>query len=93
MRQWSAAAAAVLALTGVPLTITTISPSGEAEADVCGSVGRRVSVGGCVDVAGAVANYAPPPDYYAPLPEDLTPNASACVGYNGRWVSANGCTP
>ena len=65
----------------------------EAAADVCANVGRRVSVSGCVDVAGAVAAYAPPPAAYAPLPEDFAPNASGCVNWNGRWVSAGGCTP
>jgi hypothetical protein len=93
MRSIAGAAAAVLMLTGVPAAIVTINPSGEARADVCASAGRRISVGGCVDVAGAIADYAPPPAAYAPLPEDLTPNATACVGYNGRWVNASTCTP
>jgi len=93
IRSVAGAAAAVLMLTGVPAAIITIGPAGQAHADVCASAGRRVSVGGCVDIAGAIAQYAPPPAEYAPLPEDFTPNASACVGYNGRWVDANTCTP
>ena len=93
MRKWAAVVASVLTLAGVPAAIVTIDPSGTANADVCASAGRRISVGGCVDVAGAIADYAPPPAAYAPLPEDFTPNANACVGWNGRWVNASGCTP
>lgn len=93
MRTWMSYAAVVLTLAGVPAAAVVVTPGAEAGADVCASAGRRISVGGCVNIADAVAAYAPPPDYYAPLPEDFAPNASACVGYNGRWVSANGCTP
>ena len=50
-----------------------ITQPGAARADVCASVGRRVSVGGCWNVADAVSNYAPPPAYYAPLPADYPP--------------------
>jgi hypothetical protein len=35
-----------------------------------------------------MAPYVLPQDAYAPI----TPNASACVGWNGRWVSANTCS-
>lgn len=47
--------------------------AGVAQADVCANVGRRISVGGCVNVGDAIARYAPPPAYYAPLPEDYPP--------------------
>lgn len=90
-RSWTATVVTVLALVAVPGAIVTIQPAGEASADVCGSVGRRVSVGGCVNVADIVAPYAPPPAYYAPMPYDPTPNVRGCVGYNGRWVNAGGC--
>jgi hypothetical protein len=90
-------AVVVLALAGIPAAVITVAGAGEAGADVCTNVGRRVSVGGCVNVAGAIADYAPPPGYYAPLPEDYppppAPNVNGCVGWNGRWVHANGCTP
>ena len=93
MKHFTVAAAAVATLAGTPAAIEAIQPSAQANADVCASAGRRISVGGCVDVAGAIADYAPPPAYYAPMPEDFTPNASACVGWNGRWVNASGCGP
>jgi hypothetical protein len=38
-----------------------------------------------------MAPYVVGPDAYAPLPQDIAPNVNACVGYNGRWVSANSC--
>ncbi len=73
-----------------------IAPVGTASADVCASAGRRISVGGCVNIADAVAPYVPPPAYYAPLPDDPPPpppgsNVTGCIGYNGRWVNASGC--
>lgn len=90
-----AVACAFLTLPGV---IVLAAPAGTALADVCASAGRRISVGGCVNIADAVAPYVPPPAYYAPLPEDPPPpppppgsNVSGCIGYNGRWVSAGGC--
>lgn len=91
-----AIAFAFLTLPGV---IVLAPPAGTALADVCASAGRRISVGGCVNIADAVAPYVPPPAYYAPLPEDPPPppppppgsNVTGCIGYNGRWVSAGGC--
>lgn len=74
-----------------------LMPAGTANADVCASAGRRITVGGCANIADAVAPYAPAPSAYAPLPEDQppppppAPNVRGCVGYNGRFVSANGC--
>lgn len=68
-RSWIAAILAVLAVAaGFEVVVTT--QAGVARADVCASVGRRVRVGGCTNVADNIANYAPPPAYYAPLPED-----------------------
>ncbi|MED5811224.1 hypothetical protein VST63_02525 [Mycolicibacterium sp. 050232] len=94
---WLRAATAALAFTALPGAIV-LAPAGTAGADVCASAGRRISVGGCVNVADAVAPYVPPPAYYAPLPEDPPPpppppgaNVSGCIGYNGRWVHAGGC--
>lgn len=90
--------AGVVALTlSAPLGVVVVVTPGVANADVCASAGRRISVGGCVNIAQAVAPYAPPPSEYAPLPEDAppppppAPPVSGCVGWNGRWVSANGC--
>ena len=90
-RTWVAAAAAVLGLATVPATIAIIAPSGEANADVCASAGRRISVSGCANLSDVMAPYVVQPDAYAPLPGDPTPNVTGCVGYNGRWVSAGGC--
>jgi hypothetical protein len=96
-RSWTVTAARALAFAGVilaiPGAILTIQPTGVANADVCASVGRRVSVSGCANVADAVAPYVPPPAYYAPMPYDPPPppNGGACVSYNGRWVDATRC--
>lgn len=88
-------ATVALAFLTLPGVIVLAAPAGTASADVCASAGRRISVGGCVNIADAVAPYVPPPAYYAPLPEDPPPppgsNVSGCIGYNGRWVHAGGC--
>lgn len=80
--------AAALALTAVP-GFVVITPTGTAAADACVTLGRRVYVSGCADPA-------PPPAYYAPLPEDVPPPPpppppNTCVGYNGRWVRTTNC--
>lgn len=91
--RFSSAAAVVLSLAALPATAVTVLGSGTAQADVCASAGRRISVSGCANIADAVAPYVAPPEYYAPLPEDPPPppNVSGCVSYNGRWVNASGC--
>jgi hypothetical protein len=92
-RSWTLVAATVLALAAVPGAIVVIQPSGVANADVCVSGGRRISVSGCANIADTVGAYVPPPAYYAPMPYDPPPpsNVSGCVSYNGRWVNASGC--
>jgi hypothetical protein len=82
------AAAAVFALTAVPAAVATIAPSGEANADVCASAGRRISVSGCANLSDVMSPYVVGPDAYAPMPGDAV---NACVGWNGRWVNANAC--
>ena len=96
MSQWirtcTTAAATVLAFSAVPGAVVVIHTPGVANADVCASAGRRISVGGCANIADAVAPYVAPPAYYAPMPYDPPPPpVSGCVGYNGRWVNAGGC--
>ncbi|MBV9321005.1 MAG: hypothetical protein JO106_14035 [Mycobacterium sp.] len=71
-RSWAAAVLTVLSVVTGFEVYATAQP-GTARADVCAGVGRRVRVGGCWNVADAVSNYAPPPAYYAPLPEDYPP--------------------
>lgn len=100
-RSWVRVSRLVLAALAPVGTVILLAPSGTAGADVCASAGRRISVGGCVNIANAIEQYAPPPAYYAPLPEDVPPppppppppgaNVSGCIGYNGRWVHAGGC--
>ena len=51
------AAAAVFALTAVPAAVAVIAPSGEANADVCASAGRRITVGGCANLSDVMAPY------------------------------------
>ena len=91
--RFSRPTALVLSLAAIPVSAVTITGSGIAQADVCASAGRRISVSGCTNIADAVAPYVPPPAYYAPLPEDPPPppNINGCVSYNGRWVNASGC--
>lgn len=90
MRSYAATAMAILVLAAAPGAISTIQAPGIAKADGCVTVGRRISVTQCGDPVGA---YAPPPAYYAPLPDDPPPppNPSGCVSYNGRWVGATNC--
>ena len=92
-QSWTLVATTVLALAAVPGALAIIKPSGVANADVCVSGGRRVSVSGCANIADTVGAYVPPPAYYAPMPYDPPPppNVSGCVSYNGRWVNASGC--
>ena len=90
-RTWIAAAAAVLGLAAVPAVVVTVSPGSQANADVCASAGRRISVSGCANLSDVMAPYVVEPNGYAPLPNDPAPAVNACVGYNGRWVSANTC--
>lgn len=71
-RSWTAAILALFAFAAVLASLATTQPS-LARADVCASVGRRVSVGGCTNVADNIAKWAPPPAAYAPLPEDEPP--------------------
>ena len=87
-RRWFGGAATVLALAGAQAAFVTIQPSGTADADVCASAGRRISVSGCANLSDVMAPYVLPQDAYAPI----APSASACVGWNGRWVNASGCT-
>ena len=98
MQSWASAGIAVLALTAVPETYAIMQPSGLANADVCASAGRRISVGGCMNIADTVNAYAPPPAYYAPLPEDFAPpppppppvNVGVCFG-GGRRIRVSTC--
>lgn len=93
LRSWLTATAIATALAAIPGAIVIVQPADTANADVCASAGRRITVSGCANIADAVAPYVPPPAYYAPLPEDPPPppNVSGCVSYNGRWVNASGC--
>ena len=79
-RSWTAGAIALLALVAIPETYAVMQPSGVANADVCASVGRRVSVSGCTNVADTVNAYVPPPGAYAPLPQDYPPPPPAAAG-------------
>jgi hypothetical protein len=92
-RTYRAAAATALGFAVIPGAIVVIHTPGVANADVCASAGRRISVSGCANIADAVAPYVPPPAYYAPMPYDPPPppNVTGCVSYNGRWVNASGC--
>ncbi len=97
VRFWIAAGIATLAVTSVPELYSAVQPSGMANADVCASVGRRVSVSGCTNVADTVNAYVPPPGDYAPLPQDFPPPppppppVNVCVGV-GRRIHVSGCT-
>lgn len=90
LRLWIAVSAPAVLAAGAG-AITVIVPTGTANADVCVGVGRHVHVSGCANVADALTPYVPPPAAYAPLPEDPAPNVHGCIGYDGRWVSADRC--
>ena len=97
MQSWASAGIAVLAFTAAPETYAIMQPSGVANADVCASAGRRISVGGCMNIADTVNAYTPPPAYYAPLPEDFPPppppppvNVGVCFG-GGRRIRVSTC--
>jgi hypothetical protein len=68
--RFSRAAAVVLSIAALAATAVTVVGAGSAQADVCASAGRRISVSGCANIADAVA----PPAYYAPLPQDPPPH-------------------
>jgi hypothetical protein len=94
VRSWTAAGIAVLALTSIPEIYAVVQPSGVANADVCASVGRRVTVSGCTNVADTVNTYVPPPGDYAPLPQDFPPPPAppnVCVSA-GRRIRVSGCS-
>ena len=89
-----AAGIAVLALTSIPEIYAVVQPSGVANADVCASVGRRVSVSGCTNIADTVNAYVPPPADYAPLPQDFPPPpppAGKCLRWS-RPAKVSGCS-
>ncbi len=88
IRRWAGGAAVALAVAGAPAVLIIIAPSPTANADVCVGAGRRVQVSGCANLSDVMAPYVLPQDAVAPI----TPNASACVGWNGRWVNASGCS-
>ena len=99
-RSWFCRVGVVLAAAVTVGTLVTVADGANAQADVCVSAGRRVSVSGCANLADVMAPYVPPPDYYAPMPEDYPPpppppppgsNVSGCIGVNGRRVSVSGC--
>lgn len=96
VRKRATAAAIVVAFATIPGTIAITQPSGIAHADVCASAGgQRVTASGCVDLSAGIDYYAPPPAYYAPLPQDFDafPNVTTCVSATGRrgHVTASGC--
>ncbi len=96
VRSWLAAGLAAMAVTSIPEMYSVLQESGVANADVCASVGRRVSVSGCTNVADTVNSYVPPPADYAPLPQDFPPPppppppVNVCVGA-GRRIHVSGC--
>jgi hypothetical protein len=55
LRRGAGAAVAVLALAAVPAAVVTIGSAATANADVCASAGRRVSVSGCANLSDVIA--------------------------------------
>ena len=94
VRSWTAGGDSSIGPHGDSEMYAVVQPSGVANADVCASVGRRVSVSGCTNVADTVNAYVPPPAAYAPLPQDFPPPppppVNVCVGA-GRRVHVSGC--
>ncbi|MDH6244183.1 hypothetical protein [Mycobacterium sp. OTB74] len=84
---------------GVLTLLMTDAPHTAYSADVCGGIGGRwVSINAC---GNPVERWAPPPAYYAPMPEDFDaapppppppppPNIGVCGGI-GRRIHVSGC--
>ena len=68
---------AILALTAIPEIYAAVEPSGVAEADVCASAGRRVSISGCTNIADTVNSFAPPAGRLRPVAAGLSAAAPA----------------
>ena len=91
LRPWIAAGiAVVLAVTSNAVVTTDV-----ANADVCASVGRRISVSGCTNVADTINGYVPPPADEAPRsgdepPPPPPPPVNVCVGA-GRRIHGSRC--
>ena len=71
-------------------SISRSLPSCTGDDRLCKSV-AKIYGATCANLSDVMAPYVVEPDAYAPLPQDIAPNVNACVGYNGRWVSANSC--
>lgn len=75
------------------LSLLALTPAPTADAEVCGSVGRRVSVSAC---GNPIERWAMPPSAYAPMPEDFDsappppPHVNVCANV-GRRISVSGC--
>jgi hypothetical protein len=96
VRSCAATGITLFAVTAIPQLYAVVQPSGTANADVCASVGRRISVSGCTNVADTIGAYAPPPGDYAPLPGDFPPPpppppVGVCVNA-GRRIHVSGCS-
>ena len=91
IRSWTAGALAVSALAAIPAGFDVVRPSGVAIADVCASVGNRISVSGCTNLSDTVNSYVPPPGDYAPLPGDFRGGGVDVCANVGRRVSVSGC--
>lgn len=72
-RRWFAAMLVFSGLAATPAIVVAAHSADRAEATVCVSAGRRVSVSGCSNIADNIERYVPPPAAYAPLPEDDAP--------------------
>ncbi len=83
--------ATAAALSGVGAAVATIVPSGRAGADTCtNEVGNNLSVSYCADLTDIVGAILTP----GPVdrgPGNMTPNASTCLSWDGRWVESNTC--
>ncbi|WP_101948082.1 hypothetical protein [Mycobacterium sp. 3519A] len=102
MNGFGARGLTLVGMCAVMIGLSAVAEPATADADVCGSVGgRHVSVNACGSVADAIAQWAPPPAEYAPLPEDFEtapppspppppPNVNVCANF-GRRISVSGC--
>jgi len=91
MRSWTAGVLAASACMAIPAGFAVVAPAGVANADVCASVGNRISVSGCTNLNDTVNSYVPPPDAYAPLPGDFRGGGVNVCANVGRRVSVSGC--
>ena len=92
LRSGTIRAVTVVALAAAPAAIVAIPAPGVANADVCASAGRRVSVSGCANLADPLRRtFRRRRTTLRCRTSTRRPKHERMCGYNGRWVNASRC--